>query len=150
VTAIKDEVWAAHLLTSPEKLRHDRIRYNVDPLRGDRIRYRHFNRPQFEFLGRTFAWDMITRNWMLRAMKHLRFLRRLLPAWHARERAFRDWYRDAVITAWLDGRFPTPETGLEALELPWTCTGYRDVVYPKHDAARERFNTLAAKDTQGT
>lgn len=144
VMAIKDEVWVAHLLTSEEKLRADRERYDIDPARGDRIRYLHINRPHFELFGRSFEWDMHTRNWMLHVMKRLKVLRRLLPAWHAKEKAFRDWYAGEVIGAYLASRFGSTDDALAALGLPYTCTGYREVVYPKHERARRTFAGLVA------
>jgi indolepyruvate ferredoxin oxidoreductase len=144
VMAIKDEIWVAHLLTSEEKLRHDRERYGIDPSRGDRVSYLHINRPHFVVFGLRLEWDMHTRNWMLAIMKRMRFVRRLLPAWHDRERAFRDWYEGAVVDAYLRDAFPTDADVIEALSLPAGCTGYRDVVYPKHDAARRRFEELTS------
>jgi len=30
-------------------------------------------------------------------MKHFRWLRQAMPAWHAREREFRDWYVGIVV-----------------------------------------------------
>jgi indolepyruvate ferredoxin oxidoreductase len=142
VMAIKDEIWVAYLLTSDEKLEADRERYGIDPARGDRVRYLHINRPHFDIFGRSIEWDMATRNWMLRIVRHLRVLRRLLPRWHAREKAFRNWYSDAVIGGWLRGDFASEADALEALRLPMTCTGYRDVVYPKHERARARVAEL--------
>ncbi len=50
VMLIKDEVYVAAMLTSPEKYRKDRRRYNVNPSRGDKITYRHHNRPEFVHL----------------------------------------------------------------------------------------------------
>ena len=47
---------------------------------------------------------METRDWQLRLVRRARFLRRLLPSWHRRERAFRDWYEDEVVGAVCDGR----------------------------------------------
>ena len=50
VMAIKDEVYVAHLLTSPEKRERDRARFKIDAANGDRIHYRHLNRPEFTIL----------------------------------------------------------------------------------------------------
>ena len=44
---VKDEFYVAHLLTSFEKLRRDRQRYNVNASNGDRIRYRRTFHPRF-------------------------------------------------------------------------------------------------------
>lgn len=145
VMTIKDEIWVAHLLTSEEKLLRDQARYNVDPQRGDRIRYLHFNRPKFTVFGIQFEWNMNTRNWMLRVMKRMKFLRRILRHWHATEKAFRDWYFHDVITAFIEGKFMSHDDALEALQLPSSCTGYREIVYPKYEKAQERFDQLLAK-----
>ncbi len=139
VMAIKDEVYVAHLLTSEEKHRADRARFQVDPARGDRIRYRHLNRPQFTLLGREIVWDMKTRDWMLHLVKRMKWLRRALPDWHRPEKEFRDWYLGFV------DAFPALATdadryrrALRILNLPETVTGYREVRYPKMAAAREQ------------
>jgi len=137
VMAIKDEIFVAHLLTSEEKHRRDRARYNVDPDRGDRIEYRHLNRPEFTLWGRRIAWNMKTRDWMLNLMKHQRWLRRALPEWHSREKQFRDWYMGLLPNlrnmAEDDRRY---ELSLRILRLPESVTGYREIRYPKMDAAR--------------
>jgi indolepyruvate ferredoxin oxidoreductase len=137
VMLIKDELYVAHLLTSEEKHRRDRARYQVDPERGDRLEYRHLNRPQFTLWGRDLAWDMRTRDWMLNLVKHLRWLRRALPDWHREEKAFRDWYIGLLpqfAQAVLDAK--RYELFLRILKLPEAVTGYREIRYPKMAAAR--------------
>jgi len=137
VMAIKDEVYVAHLLTSVEKRRRDRARYGVDPARGDRICYRHLNRPQFTVLGRDVAWNMKTRDWMLHLVKQMRWLRRLLPEWHRPEKEFRDWYAGLVAQIARAAADPAQyEILLRILRLPETVTGYREIRYPKMAAAR--------------
>jgi indolepyruvate ferredoxin oxidoreductase len=138
---IKDEIYVAHLLTSEEKHRRDRDRYDVDPSRGDRIRYRHINRPHFDVLGLQIEFDMHGRQWQMRAMRHLKVLRRVLPRWHKREKDFRDWYCDLCAKFF----YHDPETykiWLELLGMPSQVTGYRDVRYPKMDQARNRAAEL--------
>jgi indolepyruvate ferredoxin oxidoreductase len=139
VMAIKDEVYVAHLLTSEEKYRRDRARYHVDPARGDRIHYRHFNRPQFRILGLDLAWDMKTRDWMLRLMKRMRWLRRALPEWHREEKDFREWYIGRVEQF---SRTTLDEEGyrtfVRILRLPEDVCGYREIRYPKMTAARQQ------------
>jgi indolepyruvate ferredoxin oxidoreductase len=136
VMAIKDEIYVAHLLTSEEKRRRDQGRYGVSPARGDRLEYRHFNRPQVRVWGRDFAWDMNTRDWMLNVVKRLRWVRRWLPDWHRAEKDFREWYigllprfREASVEA------QAYETFLRVLRLPESVTGYREIRYPKMTAA---------------
>jgi len=143
VMVIKDEVYVAHLLTSPEKRRRDAARFDVDVERGDRIEYRHFNRPEFVILGRRVAWDMITRDWMLNLLKRMGWLRRWMPGWHAEERAFRDWYEGILVE--LSGSTVTGaeyDRWLELVRLPESVTGYRDVRYPKMAAVMRRGEEL--------
>jgi indolepyruvate ferredoxin oxidoreductase len=145
VMVIKDEVYVAHLLTSEEKFRRDRQRYRINERRGDRVEYVHINRPQFTLFGRDIEFDIKTRNWQLRIMKRLRFLRRLLPEWHAREKAFRDWYEKRVDEFNI---FADPETyrlSVELLRLPEGVTGYRKVRYPKMEAAYRKAEDIARR-----
>jgi len=137
VMAIKDEVYVAHLLTSEEKRRRDMARYDVDPDRGDAIHYRHLNRPEFNILGVRVAWNMKTRNWMLRLMGRQRWLRRALPQWHGKEKDFRDWYRQtAQEAAFYLNQSGAYERVVQLLELPEPVTGYREIRYPKMAAAQ--------------
>ena len=141
VMCIKDEIYVSHLLTSEEKRRRDEARYNVNTEKGDRLRYVHLNRPAFTILGRDIAFDMNTRDWQLRIMRRMKFLRRWLPAWHRKEKDFRDWYIGVV------ERFAfEDEAGYrrytEALECPETVRGYREVRYPAMEAARRHVEEL--------
>ena len=146
VMIIKDEVYVAHLLTSEEKYRRDRERYNIDPAFGDKVTYGHLNRPEFVLGTTKFRFHIKTRPWMLRLMRHGKVLRRLLPAWHSEEKEFRTWYLG------LAGQFAaTPSKPLDrhayqqwvnVLRLPEQVTGYREVRYPKMKAARRRAEEL--------
>jgi indolepyruvate ferredoxin oxidoreductase len=124
---IKDEVYVAQLLTSEEKRRRDRERFQVDEARGDRLEYIHWNRPRFVVFGKTLEFNWKSRDWQLRIMRHAGFLRRLLPQWHAREKAFR-----ALYTAWVD-RFQIYadeeryRLHSAILDLPREIRGYREV-----------------------
>ena len=137
VMAIKDEVFVAHQLTSEEKHRRDRARYHVDPSRGDRVEYRHLNRPQFRLFGRDLAWDMKTRDWMLNLVKRMKWLRRAMPDWHREEKDFRDWYRQTLVRFRDVGHdLHRYQTFVRVLRLPEGVTGYREIRYPKMEAAR--------------
>ncbi|MFA5191588.1 MAG: DUF6537 domain-containing protein [Verrucomicrobiia bacterium] len=138
---IKDEIYVAHLLTSEEKHRRDRARYDVDPARGDRIRYSHINRPHFDVLGLQIEFDMRGKQWQMRAMRHLKVMRRVLPRWHRHEKDFRDWYCDLCAKFFYHDP-ETYKTWLELLRLPSQVTGYRDVRYPKMEQARSRAAEL--------
>jgi indolepyruvate ferredoxin oxidoreductase len=144
VMAIKDEIYVAYLLSSEEKYERDRERYNVHPELGDKLVHRHLNRPEFVIAGRTVRFKMRTRPWMLKLMRRAKFMRRVLPGWHAKEKEFRDWYFD------LADQFTAPHdpeayaTWLKILRLPEEATGYREVRYPRMAQARERAAELLA------
>ena len=141
---IKDEVFVAHQLTTEKKYARDRERYGIDAARGDRLSYVHLNRPAFAILGREIEFDMKTKDWMLRLIRRARFLRRVMPAWHVRERAFRDWYETEVLRAVCSGRL-TGGAADEAMRLPERVTGFRQIRYPKEDTARARLAELLAE-----
>lgn len=145
VMAIKDEVYVARLLTCEEKYRRDRLRYGIDPARGDRVQYRHLTRPHFRLFGRDFRPDIKTRDWQLRGLARMKFLRRLFASWWHREEAdFREWFADLVLS--FDGgsgRVPY-HTWVELFSLPEEVRGYRIVRTPKMQAARDRAETLLA------
>ncbi|MFW6060920.1 MAG: thiamine pyrophosphate-dependent enzyme [Phycisphaeraceae bacterium] len=145
VMLIKDEVYTAAMLTSPEKYKRDRRRFNVNPERGDKIIYKHHNRPEFDIFGWKIRFEWKSRDWQLRLMAKARPLRNVLPQWHQRERAFRDWYEQLVDR--LDWRGPRDyQRWLEILRQPERATGFREVRYPKMDAARRRAEQLLAMD----
>ncbi len=148
VMLIKDEVYVAAMLTNPEKYKRDRRRFNVNPNNGDRIVYRHYNQPEFELFGCRVRFDWKSREWQLRLMSRMGFLRSLMPRWHHREREFRDWYVQLL------DRFDwSPAKGvreyqrwLEVLRVPESVSGFREVRYPKMEAAKRRVEELFATD----
>ncbi len=144
VMAIKDEIHVAQLLTREEKYRRDQERYNVNLKLGDKLIYGHLNRPEFVIGGNRIRFKLKTRPWMLRLMRQAKWLRRLLPGWHIKEKNFRDWYIELL------GQFQAPDREsyqiwLSLLRLPESCTGYREVRYPKILAAQERAQELLGK-----
>jgi indolepyruvate ferredoxin oxidoreductase len=144
VMAIKDEVYVAYLLSNEEKYERDRDRYNVRPELGDRMIHRHLNRPEFTIGQRTLRFKLRTQPWMLRLMRHGKFLRRMLPQWHAKERAFRAWYFDLAdqFAAAVDAT--SYATWLKILRLPEEATGYREVRYPRMALAQKRAEEMLA------
>ncbi len=150
VMLIKDEVYVASLLTNPEKYKRDRRRFNVNPANGDKIVYKHHNRPEFEIFGSKIRFEWKSRDWELRVMSKLSWLRGLLPKWHQRERAFRDWY-EGLITKYLASGVASPrdyQRWLAILSVPEPVTGYREVRYPKMELARRRAEQLLATDPE--
>ncbi len=141
VMMIKDEVYVAMMYTSPEKYRRDRRRFSVNPANGDKIKYLHLNRPEFEIAGFKLRFHLKGRDWHMRILRHCRWLRTLLPGWHAREKVFRDWYMRLVDTCelhepWLYNLW------LDIMRSPEPVTGFREVRYPKMDAAQSRVKEL--------
>jgi len=141
VMLIKDEVYVSYLLTSEEKLARDRLRYHIDPQNGDRIIYRHLNRPEFTIFGRDLQFDMVTHNWQLRIMKRMKFLRQILPQWHHREKAFRDWYID-LVQAFHHDNEAAYTAYVEAFKSPEIVRGYRNIRYPKMEEAKSLVASL--------
>ena len=144
VMLIKDEIYVSAMLTSPEKYKRDRRRYNVNESRGDRILYKHHNRPEFDFIGRHFRFEWKSRDWQLRVMAGQQWLRKALPKWHERERYHRDHYETLVDRFDADAHRNDRDYArwVAILRTPETVTGYREVRYPKIDAAVERAETL--------
>ncbi len=144
VMAVKDEVHVSHLLTSSRKLERDRVLYDIDPTRGDRISYRHFTTPQFSLLGKEIRIKFTTRQWILRVMRRMKFLRGVLPGWHAREREFCKWYIKSVVEPFIvrSGEKPSYNAWVEALSAPESARGYREVRYPGMEAAMQGVSLL--------
>ena len=146
VMLIKDEVYVAHLLTSEEKLQRDKELYGVDTANGDKIRYVHLNRPHFTVMGLDIEGDVDTRNWQLNLMKRMKFLRRWLPQWHAKEKAFREWYVTRVIDTFAPVDAERYEKHLQALECVEEVRGYREIRYPKMEVAKQTVEGLLAQE----
>ncbi len=145
VMLIKDEVYVSHLLTSKEKFARDKIRYNVDEKNGDKIKYLHLNRPHFTVMGFDIERDIDTRNWMLHTMKRMKFLRRWLSKWHAKEREFREWYIREVIDTFSSDSDVDYDKHVQAMECVETVRGYREIRYPSMDAAKQLVEDLLSK-----
>ncbi len=142
VMLIKDEIYVSHLLTSQEKLQRDKERYDINDANGDKIKYVHLNRPHFRILGIDFERDVETRNWQLSLMKRMKFLRRWLSQWHAKEKSFRNWYITEVVDTFVPSDAENYENHLHALEVPDEVRGYREVRYPKMESAKTRVEKL--------
>ncbi len=147
VMLIKDEVYVAHLLTSEEKLERDKELYKVDTKNGDKIRYVHLNRPHFTVMGIDFEADIDTRNWQLNLMKRMKFLRRWLPEWHAKEKSFREWYITRVIDTFAPTDAEAYKKHLQALECVEEVRGYREIRYPKMEIAKQTVENLIGNGT---
>ncbi|MGC9454319.1 MAG: FAD-dependent oxidoreductase, partial [Phycisphaerae bacterium] len=92
---IKDGVYVAELATSPEKYARDREKYNVTPANGDKIFYRHYLHSHMNIGRWRVPLNATVPAWALRALKRMRWLRRL-PGWHKLERAHLARYEHAA------------------------------------------------------
>jgi indolepyruvate ferredoxin oxidoreductase len=81
---IKDEIFIAHQMIGPVRKENDLDKYkNL----GTHFSKTFINRPSFD-LTKNFVveFDFSPKNWMLKIMRQCRFLRRVLPTWHNKER----------------------------------------------------------------
>ncbi len=134
VMLIKDEPYVSYLLTRYEKKQRDLAKYGVDVSNGDKLIYRHHTRPEFVLFGKRYRLNITTRDWMLNITKHCKFVRKW-QAWHPRERAFRDWYTGLLDRVDLSNPTRYAQV-LKILKCPEEVTGYREIRYPKMDAAK--------------
>lgn len=116
---IKDEVFIAHQMISPVRRHQDEINYNN---LGTRFKKTFINRPSFDVAEKKIEFDFSPKPWMLKLMRHARFLRGILSDWHIREKAMAGHIRSQVLV----GPLTYPE--LKKLE---SVKGFRHVRY-KH------------------
>ena len=143
VMLIKDEVYVSYLLTRYEKHVRDISKFGVDEANGDRVYYRHHTSPEFNIGKWRIRLKISTRDWQLKLVRHMKWWRKL-PGWHKRETGFRDWYI-ALLDRVSLGSLEEYERALSVLKSPEAVTGFREVRYPKQDAARERVEVELAK-----
>jgi hypothetical protein len=134
---IKDEFYVAHLLTSYEKLRRDRQRYNVNPSNGDKIRYKRTFHPRF--FGRQI--DITVPHSALYLLRSFRFLRHAMPWWHREDRQLLTWYETLVDNFAFHDELSYRQH-VEALRTPETVTGYAEIRWPKMQTARSKAEQI--------
>lgn len=134
---IKDEFYVPHLLTSYEKLRRDRQRYNVNPANGDRIKYRRTFHPRFFGV----KVDIHVPHWTLYIMRNLRFLRGVMPFYRRQERQLLAWYEQIVDSIELSNEATYP-LWVEVLESVRDVNGYAEIRTPRMTSARSRAEQL--------
>lgn len=80
---IKDEVFISHMMISPLLKARDNHQYkNL----GTSYKKKRINRPSFNLFGKNIEFDISPKDWMLKSMRHARFLRVILPSWHKKEK----------------------------------------------------------------
>jgi len=82
------------------------------------------------------------KKWQLNVLKHFRWLRQVMPGWHQRERDFRDWYITLVENFATVTGTEARARYVQALRCVESVKGYREIRYPKMDAARRQAAQL--------
>ena len=134
---IKDEFYVAHLLTSFEKIRRDRQRYNVNPANGDRIRYRRTFHPRF--FGKQI--DVRIPHWSLYLIREMRWMRHIMPWFHRRDRLLLKWY-ERIVDEFAYANDAEYQRQLELLRSVEPVKGYAEHRWPKMQDARTRAEQL--------
>ena len=121
---VKDEVFVSHLMISPLKVARDQERYGQ---LGKKYSVVHINRPAFDLMGKKIEFDFSPKPWMLKLMRHARFLRRLMPAWHHQEREIARSLRRKLQSV----GSVLPSERYSYLQQLDNVKGYREVRYQK-------------------
>lgn len=156
VMLIKDEVYVAQLLTDPQKLQRDRMRFHVDFDRGDRLTYRHRLQPEMTLFGTRLRFEWSASMRLLGVLARARFLRTIIPGWRKRERRFLRWYESLVDR--LDWKqLPSADNDLRdqeyarwrtILSAPQSVNGFRELRDPKMQAVRRQVEQYLAADAE--
>ena len=120
---IKDEIFVSHAMISPIKRDGDR---NLYGRLGGAYKIEPINRPSFDLWGEKIEFDISPRPWMLKIMRHARFLRKLLGSWHVKERKIAMRIRRALLE-----EVPGLEEQDKRLRDLENIKGFRDVRYAK-------------------
>ncbi|MEE3078341.1 MAG: hypothetical protein VX341_03310 [Bdellovibrionota bacterium] len=134
---VKDEVFIAHQMISP--LLNDMDQKLYGDL-GKSFKKVRINRPSFDILGKKVEFNISPKDWMLKTMRHLRFLRLVLGSWHKREKEIALKIRDLIlndIAKKYDGK-----KRRYALKLIENIKGYREVRYQKAEQAFKELESL--------
>ncbi|WP_242524251.1 DUF6537 domain-containing protein [Methylacidiphilum caldifontis] len=144
IMAIKDEVEVARLLTDSQTLSQNLQLFHIQLDKGDRVEYKHWTKPEFVLGNFRIRFRLKSSPWMLKIMSKAKFLRRILPGWHKREKEFRDWFLYSC-KQFEYSNSREYQLWVEFFELPEAITGYREVRYPKMEKAKERALQILAE-----
>jgi indolepyruvate ferredoxin oxidoreductase len=114
---IKDEVYIAHMMISPmRKVEDDNLYKEL----GSNYKKTFINRPSFDIGEKKIEFDFSPNKWMLKLMRHARFLRTVLPSWHKQEKKIGLDIRNKILLGGL---------GFKELKVLENVKGYRQVRY---------------------
>lgn len=117
----KDEVYVAHMMVSPMRRLEDENTYRE---LGSSYKKVFINRPSFDLGDKKVEFDFSPKPWMLKTMRHARFLRAVLPSWHKQERQIASDIRSRILKDGLSFK------ELKSLE---NIKGYRQVRYEMYN-----------------
>ncbi len=120
---IKDEVFVSHQMLSPFQRYKDQKLYGE---LGKSYTKTHINRPSFVVLGKKIEFDLSPSDWMLKVMRHLRFLRLLMPSWHEKEDKIANLIRKEILEMIPQIEHQKQRIRLKELE---NIKGYRQIRY---------------------
>jgi len=121
---IKDEVFVAHKMVSSLQKRRDQEMYSQLGTSFDVV---HINRPRFDLFGKKIEFDISPKDWMLKLMRHARFLRLIMPSWHTKEKQISQRIRNELVT----NITKTDSTVIDTLINLENIKGYREIRYQK-------------------
>jgi indolepyruvate ferredoxin oxidoreductase len=129
---VKDEVFVAHQMISPIKVVQDQQLYQA---MGKKYSIERMNRPSFQLFGFKLEMDISPSDWMLKIMRHMRWLRLVMPSWHQRERAMA-----TAMQTQLRQLLQQPDQTLvgKKLQALDAIKGYREVRYQKWQELMEQ------------
>ena len=121
---IKDEIFVAHQMVASIQKRIEKIRYGN---KGKTYRVVHINRPSFElWKGKKIEFDLSPKDWMLKIMRQNRWLRKILPNWHKRDREIAYNIRQEILNTIPRLQGDERRMRLKILE---NIKGYREIRY---------------------
>jgi indolepyruvate ferredoxin oxidoreductase len=120
---IKDEVFVSHQMLSPFQRDRDVALYGQ---LGETFKKTRINRPAFVIFGKKMEFDLSPSDWMLKVMRHLRFLRILMPSWHEKENRIGNLIRGEILEA--IPQLPSLKQRIRLKELD-NIKGYRQIRY---------------------
>jgi indolepyruvate ferredoxin oxidoreductase len=116
---VKDEILVSHYMISPLVRSQNEKKYKD---LGKRFVVHRMNRPRFNIGNFKIEFDIDPRDFMLKIMRHQRWIRKVFPFWHFGERKISKIIHDKL----LSGKLSTEE--LNKID---NIKGYREVRYAK-------------------
>jgi indolepyruvate ferredoxin oxidoreductase len=95
---------------------------------GSKFEINFKNRPAIEIFGKSYELNISPKKWMFSIMRHLRFMRKLFPGWHAKDKQIGRQIRQEILEQVPNLSADLKKKRLEELDQ---IKGYRRVKYEK-------------------